>query len=376
MTFTAAVAPAAPGAGTPTGTVTFYDGDKSLGTGQLTAVGGAFQATLSAGGLAVGPHTITARYGGDGGFLESASAARTHHVNTDLSAFPRLPGGAYNLKRGAGLAGGSFVGVSLAGASLIGADLTGAILTGADLTGANLSSADLRGADLSAANLRGATGLPTATLTGAVWGTTTCPDGTTSDQNGGTCLGHLSPPRPPGRPRLATGGRALALAALLLAPPLAGLGPGVAPARPALAAPGTFSNPAPIIVPATGTGGSGDAGRAAPYPSTITVAGEAGPITKVTVTLHGLTHTYLADVDVLLVAPSGQSLLLLSDAGLSLPDVPAVADLTLTFDDAAAGPVPPEGAALTSGSYRPTDVPSGRRRLPGARAAPPAGPPR
>ena len=191
VTFTALVAPAAPGAGTPTGTVTFYDGDKSLGTGQLTAVGGAFQATLSAGGLAVGPHTITARYGGDGGFLESASAARTHHVNTDLSAFPRLPGGAYNLKRGAGLAGGSFVGVSLAGASLIGADLTGAVLTGADLTGANLSSADLRGADLSTANLRGATGLPTATLTGAVWGTTTCPDGTTSDQNGGTCLGHL-----------------------------------------------------------------------------------------------------------------------------------------------------------------------------------------
>ena len=191
VTFTAAVAPAAPGAGTPTGTVTFYDGDKSLGTGQLTAVGGAFQATLSAGGLAVGPHTITARYGGDGGFLESASAARTHHVNTDLSAFPRLPGGAYNLKRGAGLAGGSFVGVSLAGASLIGADLTGAVLTGADLTGANLSSADLRGADLSTANLRGATGLQTATLTGAVWGTTTCPDGTTSDQNGGTCLGHL-----------------------------------------------------------------------------------------------------------------------------------------------------------------------------------------
>ena len=191
-TFTAVVAPAAPGAGTPTGTVTFYDGDKSLGTAQLAAVGGAFQATLSAGGLAVGPHTITARYGGDGGFLESASAARTHHVNTDLSAFPRLPGGAYNLKRGAGLAGGSFVGVSLAGASLIGADLTGAVLTGADLTGANLSSADLRGADLSAANLRGATGLQTATLTGAVWGTTTCPDGTTSDQNGGTCLGHLS----------------------------------------------------------------------------------------------------------------------------------------------------------------------------------------
>ena len=180
-----------------------------------------------------------------------------------------------------------------------------------------------------------------------------------------------SRPRGPGRPGLATGGRALALAALLLAPLLAGVGPGVAPARPALAAPGTFSNPAPIEVPATGTGGSGDAGPAAPYPSTITVAGEAGPIARVTVTLHGLTHAYLADLDVLLVAPSGQSLLLLSDAGLSLPDDPAVADLTLTFDDAAAGPVPTSGAAIPSGSYRPTDDDLGD---PDAFPAPAAGP--
>ena len=160
-------------------------------------------------------------------------------------------------------------------------------------------------------------------------------------------------------PVAALGGRALALAALLLAPPLAGVVPGVAPARPALAAPGTFSNTAAITVPATGTGGAGDAGRAAPYPSTITVSGEGTSLTKVTVTLHTITHPFLQDVDVLLVAPSGQSLLLLSDAG---PDEPAgvgVTDLTLTFDDAAAGAVPPDGPPFPSGSYRPTDVASG-----------------
>ena len=80
----------------------------------------------------------------------------------------------------------------------------------------------------------------------------------------------------------------------------------------------------------------------------------------------------------LLVAPSGQSLLLLSDAGLSLPDDPAVADLTLTFDDAAAGPVPTSGAALTSGSYRPTDVQTSETPTPSRRPRrPPAGgPPR
>ena len=190
-TLTAVVAGAAPGAGGPTGTVTFAAGGTSLGTAPLALVGGAYRATYSATSLAAGAHTITARYGGDGAFLESASAAVTLYVNTDLSAFPRLPGGAYNLKRTTRLAGGALAGVSLAGASLVGADLRGALLTGADLTGATLSSADLRGADLTGANLRGATGLTAAALTGAVWGATTCPDGTTSDQNGGTCLGHL-----------------------------------------------------------------------------------------------------------------------------------------------------------------------------------------
>ena len=49
------------GAGTPTGTVTFYDGSTTLGTGTLS--GGV--ATLSTNTLAVGLHVITASYGGD-----------------------------------------------------------------------------------------------------------------------------------------------------------------------------------------------------------------------------------------------------------------------------------------------------------------------
>ena len=157
-------------------------------------------------------------------------------------------------------------------------------------------------------------------------------------------------------PVAARGGRARALAALLLALPLTGLLPAVAPARLALAAPGTFSNPAPISVPATGTGGAGDAGKATPYPSTITVAGEGRSLTKVTVTLHGLTHAFLSDLDVLLVAPSGQSVLLLSDVG---PSDDAVTDVTLTFDDAAAMPVPTSGSTIPSGTCRPTSVEDG-----------------
>jgi hypothetical protein len=37
----------------------------------------------------------------------------------------------------------------------------------------------------------GATGLTTATLLGVVWNKTTCPDGTTSNKDGGTCVGHI-----------------------------------------------------------------------------------------------------------------------------------------------------------------------------------------
>jgi hypothetical protein len=65
----ATVLPAAPGAGVPTGTITFFDGTKVLGTATLT--GGT--ASLSVTGLSVGTHTLTASYGGDTDFLASTS---------------------------------------------------------------------------------------------------------------------------------------------------------------------------------------------------------------------------------------------------------------------------------------------------------------
>ncbi len=77
VTFTVVVSAAAPGAGTPTGTVTFYDGLAPLGTGTLS--GG--KATLSTKTLAVGSHSITVMYGGDTNFLGSTSAVLTQTVN-------------------------------------------------------------------------------------------------------------------------------------------------------------------------------------------------------------------------------------------------------------------------------------------------------
>jgi hypothetical protein len=63
------VGPVAPGAGTPTGTVTVFDGTKALGT--LTLSGG--EGSLFVFGLARGKHTLTAVYNGDENFQGSTS---------------------------------------------------------------------------------------------------------------------------------------------------------------------------------------------------------------------------------------------------------------------------------------------------------------
>jgi Big-like domain-containing protein/pentapeptide repeat protein len=198
--FTALVAAKAPGAGTPTGTVTFYEGTKSLGAGQLVVTDGKAQAIFTTRGLTVGAHTITAGYGGDGDFTTSTSAAFTQYVNTNLSGYPKLANGAYNLSN-AYLVGGYFVNAPLAGIRLTNSNLTNAIFTAADLTGADLSNSNFKGASFSGANLsgatltnstlKGATGLTTATLSNVIWSNTTCPDSTVSNNDGGTCAGHL-----------------------------------------------------------------------------------------------------------------------------------------------------------------------------------------
>ena len=70
LTFTAVVKAAAPGNGTPTGTVTFMDGSTSLDTATLS--GG--KATFATNFLGSGSHTITVVYNGDGNFVTSTSA--------------------------------------------------------------------------------------------------------------------------------------------------------------------------------------------------------------------------------------------------------------------------------------------------------------
>ena len=115
----------------------------------------------------------------------------------------------------------------------------------------------------------------------------------------------------------------------------------------------TFSNPAVITIPASGTGATSGA-PATPYPSNIVVAGVVGSVTKVTATLKNVSHTFPDDIDVLLVGPGGQKMLLMSDAGGD----PDVVNATYTFDDTAAGTLA-DGALNASGTYKPSNFGTG-----------------
>lgn len=111
---------------------------------------------------------------------------------------------------------------------------------------------------------------------------------------------------------------------------------------PAKAAGGTFSNPTPIAIPTSG-------GASSPYPSDILVSGIAEAVTSVTVTLHDFGHTWPADVDVLLVGPGGENLVLMSDVGAGIP----VSGVTLVFSDTASAQL--DSSGITSGTWLPSN---------------------
>src|SRR5205814_9569667 len=83
ITLTATVTAVAPAAGTPTGTVTFFEGATNLGSAALDASG---QATLNIASLAVGGHNLSASYGGDANFNSSSSATLTQTVDMGSSS--------------------------------------------------------------------------------------------------------------------------------------------------------------------------------------------------------------------------------------------------------------------------------------------------
>jgi PKD repeat protein len=115
----------------------------------------------------------------------------------------------------------------------------------------------------------------------------------------------------------------------------------------AIGDPVTFCNPAPITL--------NQAGAASPYPSQLAVSGISGTF-KVTATLKGFSHTAIGDIDMLLVGPGGQNVMLMSDVGSGSD----FQNATVTFDDNATAQLPASGSSvLPSGTYQPVNLPPG-----------------
>ncbi|MFN8675856.1 MAG: Ig-like domain-containing protein [Thermomicrobiales bacterium] len=99
-----------------------------------------------------------------------------------------------------------------------------------------------------------------------------------------------------------------------------------------------FSNSSSIAIP--------EANQAPP--SSILVSGFNTPIADIDVTLVGLTHGLVNDLDILLLGPQGQSALLVSDVGSSASNV------TLTMDDQAPDQISSVGP-MSTGTFQPTN---------------------
>lgn len=119
-----------------------------------------------------------------------------------------------------------------------------------------------------------------------------------------------------------------------------------------------FTNNTAITIP--------DSGKASVYPSAIVVADMPGVVQKITATLRGYSHSWPDDVDVLLVGPEGQKVMLMADCGGGN----VRNGITVNFDDAAATTVPDSGS-ITASSYKPTNIDTSTDNLP---APAPSGP--
>jgi len=136
----------------------------------------------------------------------------------------------------------------------------------------------------------------------------------------------------------------------------------------ALSLPGTdgtavFINPNPVNVPLPaapqGCPPLCPPDKAAPYPSNIAVTGMTGTVTDIKVTLRNLWWEKggPSDADIMLVAPDGKAVMLMSDAcgdNSNTSPISRTSPVTLTFDDQAGESLPAD-SVCSSGSYRPLD---------------------
>ncbi|HEX8370864.1 MAG TPA: carboxypeptidase-like regulatory domain-containing protein [Pyrinomonadaceae bacterium] len=123
----------------------------------------------------------------------------------------------------------------------------------------------------------------------------------------------------------------------------------------------TVSNATPIVI-----GDNSTNPNTVPYPSNITIAGAVGTITNVTVVLRGLSIGRPRDLDILLVSPTGQALILVSDvAGVTEPNS-TTTNVTITLADGSPSlPGDVIGTTpLVTGTFRPTNNGAGEAAMP------------
>ncbi len=82
--------------GTPTGTVTFFDGATVLGNAPLNGSG---QATITVASLAVGTHSITATYAASANYLSAKSSVAPESITQDATQVVVVPVGIFKKKK-------------------------------------------------------------------------------------------------------------------------------------------------------------------------------------------------------------------------------------------------------------------------------------
>jgi hypothetical protein len=109
ITINATVTAKAPGSGTPTGTVDFYDTTTSEDLGKVALTSGA--AALSTSSLAPGSHTITVSYLGDSNFLASSTSVQTMTIGQSIIVLNSTASGALTISNNASItmSGGVYI---------------------------------------------------------------------------------------------------------------------------------------------------------------------------------------------------------------------------------------------------------------------------
>ena len=90
---------------------------------------------------------------------------------------------------------------------------------------------------------------------------------------------------------------------------------------------------------------------ATPYPSVAPINGLVGTVSKVVLRINGFTHQASVDVDVMLVAPDGKRVVVMSDVGGST----LVSNVNLVFDDSSSSYIS-SGLSIVSGTYHPANA--------------------